>query len=60
VDTTIASYLEHGTLPARNPHARWDKTCQPLPQPVPTGSFALNMSARSFGSMLSQLRGVRP
>jgi pimeloyl-ACP methyl ester carboxylesterase len=60
VDTTIASYLEHGTLPARNPNARWDKTCQPLPVPVPTGSFALNMSPGSFSAVLSHLRGLRP
>ena len=31
VDNTIAWYLQHGTLPLRKPHARWDKTCQPLP-----------------------------
>ena len=60
VDTTIASYLEHGTLPARNPNAPWDKTCQPLPVPVPTGSFAPNLSASSFSSLLSHLRGLRP
>ena len=60
VDTTIAAYLLHGTLPARNPHARRDKTCQPLPVPVPTGSFALNLSAGSFSAVLSHLRGLRP
>ena len=60
VDTTLAAYLLHGTLPARNPHARWDKTCQPLPVPVPTGSFALNLSASSFSAVLSHLRGLRP
>jgi pimeloyl-ACP methyl ester carboxylesterase len=36
VDRTIARYLQNGTLPARKAHARWDKTCKPLPQPVPT------------------------
>jgi hypothetical protein len=24
-----------GALPPRKPHARWDKTCKPLPRPVP-------------------------
>jgi hypothetical protein len=38
VDGTIATYLESGKLPKRNPHARWDKTCAPLPQPVPPGA----------------------
>jgi pimeloyl-ACP methyl ester carboxylesterase len=35
VDGTIAAYLETGALPARKPHAKWDKTCPPLPKPVP-------------------------
>ena len=38
VDGTIAAYLETGALPARKPHAEWDKTCPPLPQPVPSAS----------------------
>jgi pimeloyl-ACP methyl ester carboxylesterase len=36
VDGTIAAYLETGALPARKPHAKWDKTCAPLPRPVPS------------------------
>jgi pimeloyl-ACP methyl ester carboxylesterase len=36
VDGTIAAYLETGALPPRKPHAKWDKTCRPLPQPVPS------------------------
>ncbi len=36
VDATIASYLESGKLPSRKAHAGWDKTCAPLPVPVPT------------------------
>ncbi len=36
VDGTIAAYLASGKLPRRNPHARWDKTCKPLPVPVPS------------------------
>jgi pimeloyl-ACP methyl ester carboxylesterase len=35
VDNTIADYLAYGKLPARNNHAKWDKTCKPLPRPVP-------------------------
>ena len=38
VDGTIAAYLETGDLPRRNPNAEWDKTCAPLPKPVPTSS----------------------
>jgi pimeloyl-ACP methyl ester carboxylesterase len=59
VDRTIAAYLENGTLPARQAHAPWDKTCRPLPRPVPT-SASPNLSARSISSVLSKLRGVRP
>ena len=35
VDGTIAAYLETGALPPRHAGAKWDKTCAPLPQPVP-------------------------
>jgi pimeloyl-ACP methyl ester carboxylesterase len=35
VDATIARYLEAGKLPGRHRGARWDKTCKPLPRPVP-------------------------
>jgi hypothetical protein len=65
VDRTIASYLEHGTLPARNPNARWDKTCKPLPRPVPTSPVpastgaAPNRPARMFVPALSGL-GLLP
>jgi hypothetical protein len=38
VDSTIANYLTTGALPPRNNSAPWDKTCAPLPQPVPTTS----------------------
>jgi pimeloyl-ACP methyl ester carboxylesterase len=40
VDGTIAAYLETGALPARKPYARWDKTCPPLPQPVPSAGHS--------------------
>jgi pimeloyl-ACP methyl ester carboxylesterase len=45
VDGTIATYLESGQLPARKPNAKWDKTCAPLPKPVPTGAEAPSSSA---------------
>jgi hypothetical protein len=38
VDNAIAKYLANGTLPARNPNAKWDKTCKPLPRPNPSAS----------------------
>jgi len=57
VDRTIANYLVSGKLPARKPSARWDKTCKPLPRPVPTGSAA---RAASASSSLSQLRRLHP
>lgn len=57
VDRTIARYLETGKLPTRKPHAKWDKTCAPLPRPVPTKSATANATARSYQKVLSQLRG---
>jgi len=40
VDNTIANYLAYGKLPKRDNHAKWDKTCKPLPRPVPSKSSA--------------------
>ena len=59
VDTTIARYLETGTLPPRQPHARWDKTCPPPPQPVPTPPVQAKPPASSLSATLSQL-GPQP
>jgi pimeloyl-ACP methyl ester carboxylesterase len=53
VDNTIASYLASGTLPARNPHAQWDKTCSPLPRPVPAAS-----NAKPSGAASAFIRGL--
>jgi pimeloyl-ACP methyl ester carboxylesterase len=36
VDSTIAQYLANGKLPKRKRRAKWDKTCKPLPKPVPS------------------------
>jgi pimeloyl-ACP methyl ester carboxylesterase len=41
VDGTIARYLATGALPPRKPGATWDKTCKPLPRPVPSGAATL-------------------
>lgn len=57
VDGTIAAYLQHGTLPARNPHAKWDKTCAPLPQPVPTGSNSPSASTLHAATVLETRNG---
>jgi pimeloyl-ACP methyl ester carboxylesterase len=58
VDGTIAAYLEHGTLPARNPHAPWDKTCKPLPRPVPPPAPpAPGQPSRVLSPVVSQLAG---
>ena len=59
VDRTIARYLETGTLPPRQPHARWDKTCPPPPQPVPTPPVQAKPPASSLSATLSQL-GPQP
>ena len=59
MDRTIARHLQHGTLPPRKPHAKWDKTCQPLPPPVPGTSLPLNLAASKFSLLVGQL-GLRP
>jgi hypothetical protein len=58
VDNTIARYLAHGTLPARssNPNARWDKTCKPLPVPVPQAA-AVNKPANNT---MNRVRLLQP
>jgi pimeloyl-ACP methyl ester carboxylesterase len=58
VDRTIARYLENGTLPPRKSNARWDKTCPPLPRPVPTASAHAKLPANRFSPALSRL-GLR-
>jgi hypothetical protein len=45
VDNTIANYLASGQLPARNPNAKWDKTCKPLPRPNPSASSSSSPGA---------------
>ena len=60
VDGTIARYLVSGHLPARKPHARWDKTCKPLPRPVPEASSARAASPSGLRSVVTRLHGIRP
>jgi TAP-like protein len=65
VDNTIARYLANGSLPPRNPSAKWDKTCKPLPRPVPSGAAAGNRTASSrtagnVRSPLTRLQGLQP
>lgn len=45
VDRTVAAYLTSGDLPPRDNDAQWDKTCAPLPPPVPTSSGSSSVAA---------------
>jgi pimeloyl-ACP methyl ester carboxylesterase len=60
VDNTIARYLADGTLPTRKPHAKWDKTCKPLPRPVPPAQASTNDPASAILPLAPQLHGVQP
>jgi pimeloyl-ACP methyl ester carboxylesterase len=61
VDGTIAAYLESGKLPPRQPNAKWDKTCAPLPQPVPTSSGALSPTTlHSVQALKTRNGGIFP
>jgi pimeloyl-ACP methyl ester carboxylesterase len=59
VDGTIAAYLETGALPPRDPSAPWDRTCQPLPQPVPTSEAGVRAALSKPGSRGVLARWVR-
>ena len=52
VDNTIANYLASGKLPSRKPNAKWDKTCKPLPRPVPGASSASNAAQASSAAAI--------
>jgi pimeloyl-ACP methyl ester carboxylesterase len=47
VDGTIARYLTTGALPTRKPAAQWDKTCPPIPVPVPPSTPAAATAAHA-------------
>ncbi len=60
VDSTVAAYLISGSLPARDNDAQWDKTCAPLPPPVPAGAAA-SSGARVTPALAGMLRiGIAP
>jgi pimeloyl-ACP methyl ester carboxylesterase len=61
VDNTIANYLAKGSLPTRKPNAKWDKTCKPLPRPVPSsGAAASRGAAAPAPALLTRLHGLQP
>jgi TAP-like protein len=60
VDNTIANYLAKGSLPTRKPHAKWDKTCKPLPRPVPSSGAASSTAAAAAQSLQTRLHEVQP
>jgi pimeloyl-ACP methyl ester carboxylesterase len=55
VDGHIAAFLATGELPARKTGRRADATCQPFPQPIPTGAAATQALSKS---RLGLLRSV--
>lgn len=57
VDGTIANYLQNGELPARKPDAEWDKTCPPLPVPVPPSSQSTADAARGAAALVLARQG---
>jgi pimeloyl-ACP methyl ester carboxylesterase len=57
VDSTIARYLKTGALPARKPNADWDKTCAPIPRPVPPSSAAEASAAQTSAATVLARQG---
>ena len=55
VDSTIANYLAYGKLPKRDNHAKWDKTCKPLPRPVAPKHLSANATPRMSPSIARML-----
>ena len=45
VDDAVAAYLSTGTVPARSPGRRADKSCPPIPQPNPTARISPGSSS---------------
>ena len=45
VDDAVAEYLSTGTVPARSPGRRADKSCPPIPQPNPTARISPGSSS---------------
>ena len=59
VDSTIAHYLQSGSLPARKGYAVWDKTCKPIPVPVPPSSSSAANAAQSAAARVLARQGKR-
>jgi pimeloyl-ACP methyl ester carboxylesterase len=57
VDGTIARYLTTGQLPARKPAAEWDKTCPPIPVPVPPSTAAAATAAHAAAAHVLARQG---
>ena len=57
VDSTIAHYLQSGSLPTRKPYAAWDKTCKPIPVPVPPSSSSAANAAQSAAAHVLARQG---
>lgn len=60
VDGTIARYLSTGTLPSRRSGAKWDKTCKPLPRPVPSGATTFRPATRRLAPRQMARLGLPP
>ena len=60
VDRTVATYLTSGDLPARDNDAQWDKTCAPLPPPVPNSSGSSSVAADLNLALLRTRFGLAP
>lgn len=60
VDGTIAAYLQSGKLPARQPNQDWDKTCAPIPVPVPPSSPGAAIAAQSSAASVLARQGKAP
>jgi hypothetical protein len=57
VDSTIAHYLISGSLPTRKPYEPWDKTCKPIPVPVPPSSSSAANAAQSGAAQVLSRQG---
>lgn len=54
----IAKYLTNGMLPPPQSGKPWDKTCKPLPMPVPKGAAAISPAIPRPGRPLPTRLGL--
>ena len=59
VDSTIGNYLQTGDLPPRDSGAEWDKTCAPLPMPVPAGASGAAVHASATRASAARSSALR-